>query len=92
MSEESKVIDTQEAFDSAIKSRLERNTKTVTEEVTKKFEGYLSPEDFSKKTEKGYSEGRRRRNGIRKMNISIRWTCIRLEIFYKNFIDYLLYY
>ena len=51
MSEEFKVIDTQEAFDSAIKSRLERNTKTVTEEVTKKFEGYLSPEDFSKKTE-----------------------------------------
>ena len=41
MSEEFKVIDTQEAFDSAIKSRLERNTKTVTEEVTKKFEGYL---------------------------------------------------
>ena len=31
MSEEFKIIDTQEAFDSAIKSRLERNTKTVTE-------------------------------------------------------------
>ena len=48
MSEEFKVIDTQEAFDSAIKSRLERNTKTVTEEVTKKFEGWLSPEDVTK--------------------------------------------
>lgn len=48
MSEEFKIIDTQEAFDSAIKSRLEHNTKTVTEEVTKKFEGWLSPEDVTK--------------------------------------------
>lgn len=43
-------IETQEAFDAAIKGRIERNTKTVTEEVTKKFEGYISPEDASKQT------------------------------------------
>lgn len=43
-------IETQEAFDAAIKSRIERNTKTVTEEVTKKYEGYISPEDASKQT------------------------------------------
>lgn len=43
-------IETQEAFDNAIKSRLERNTKTVTEEVTKKFEGYISPDDFDSRT------------------------------------------
>lgn len=41
-------INTQEEFDNAIKSRLERNTRTVTEEVTKKFEGFLSPEDVEK--------------------------------------------
>ena len=43
-------IETQEAFDAAIKGRIERNTKTVTEEVTKKYEGYISPEDVSKQT------------------------------------------
>ena len=43
-------IETQEAFDAAIKGRIERNTKTVTEEVTKKYEGYISPEDASKQT------------------------------------------
>ncbi len=51
MSEEFKIIESQEAFDNAIKSRLERNTRTVTEEVTKKFEGWLSPEDVTKKTD-----------------------------------------
>ena len=52
MSEESKefkVIDSQEAFDNAIKSRLERNTKTVTESITKefneKYSGWISPDD-----------------------------------------------
>ena len=45
MSEEFKPIETQDAFDAAIKSRLERNTRKVTEEVEKKYEGYLSPED-----------------------------------------------
>ena len=48
MSEEFKAIETQEAFDAAIKGRLERNTRTVTEEVTKKFEGWISPEDAAK--------------------------------------------
>ena len=43
-------IETQEAFDAAIKSRIERNTKSVTDEVTKKYEGYISPEDVSKQT------------------------------------------
>ena len=42
--------ETQEAFDAAIKSRIERNTKSVTDEVTKKYEGYISPEDASKQT------------------------------------------
>ena len=48
MSEEFKVIDTQEAFDAAIKARLERNTKAVTAEVSKKYEGWLSPEEVKK--------------------------------------------
>lgn len=51
MAEEFKAIDTQEAFDAAIKSRLERNTRTVTEEVTKKFAGWISPEDAAKNSE-----------------------------------------
>ena len=50
MPEEFKAIETQEAFDAAIKSRIERNTKSVTDEVTKKYEGYISPEDVSKQT------------------------------------------
>lgn len=48
MSEDFKVIETQEAFDAAIKARLERNTKSVTEEVTKKFEGWISPDEAKK--------------------------------------------
>ncbi len=48
MSEEFKPIETQEAFDAAIKARLERNTRSVTDEVAKKFEGYLSPDDVTK--------------------------------------------
>lgn len=48
MSEEFKVIDSQEAFDAAIKARLDRNTRSVTDEVTKKFEGWTSPEDAKK--------------------------------------------
>lgn len=52
MSEEFKVIETQEAFDAAIKSRIERNTRTVTEEVTKKFEGYISPDEAKKTTDR----------------------------------------
>lgn len=52
MPEEFKPIETQEAFDAAIKSRLERNTRTVTEEVTKKYEGYLSPDEVATAKEK----------------------------------------
>lgn len=43
-------ITTQEAFDEAIKARIDRNTKTVTAEVTKKYEGFISPEDYTAKT------------------------------------------
>lgn len=45
-----KTIETQEELDSIIKERLARNTKTVTDEVTKKFEGYISPDDLGAKT------------------------------------------
>lgn len=47
---EFKAITTQEEFDAAIKSRLERCKTSTTEEVTKKFEGYISPEDLNSKT------------------------------------------
>lgn len=43
-------INTQEEFDNMVKDRLARTTKTVTEEVTKNFEGYVSPEELGKKT------------------------------------------
>ena len=43
-------ITTQEEFDNAIKERIARTTKSVTDEVTKKFEGYISPDDFGRKT------------------------------------------
>ena len=43
-------ITSQEDFDSMIKERLERNTKSVTADVEKKFEGYISPDDFKSKT------------------------------------------
>lgn len=46
MAENFEPITTQEAFDNAIKARLERNTETV----KKQFEGYISPDDFKTKT------------------------------------------
>lgn len=48
MSTEFKAIETQEDFDAAIKARLDRNTKTVTDEVKKSYEGYLSPDEAKK--------------------------------------------
>ena len=48
---EFEAITTQEAFDTAIKARLERNTRTVTEQVAKQYEGWLSPEDAAKNSE-----------------------------------------
>lgn len=45
---EFKTIETQEEFDAAIKARLDRNTKTVTDEVKKGFEGYISPDEAKK--------------------------------------------
>lgn len=50
-----KPIETQEELDGIIKDRLARNTKSVTDEVTKKFEGFMSPDDYSKK-EKEYTD------------------------------------
>ena len=52
MSEEFKAIESQEALDAIIKARLDRNTKSVTDsvtaEITKKYEGYISPDDAKK--------------------------------------------
>ena len=48
MANEFKAIETQEDFDAAIKARLDRNTKTVTDEVKKSYEGYLSPDEVKK--------------------------------------------
>ena len=45
---EFKVIETQEELDSIIKDRLDRNTKKITAEVTKQFEGYISPDDAAR--------------------------------------------
>ena len=45
---EFKPIETQEAFDAAIKERLERAKKTVTDEVKKQYEGWISPDDAKK--------------------------------------------
>lgn len=50
MANEFKAIETQEDFDAAIKARLDRNTKTVTDEVKKSFEGYISPDEAKKLT------------------------------------------
>lgn len=45
---EFKTIETQEQLDAIIKDRLARNTKTVTDEVKKQYEGYISPDDAAK--------------------------------------------
>ncbi len=45
-----KTIETQEELDSILKARLDRNTKTTTAEVEKKYEGWLSPEAAAKQT------------------------------------------
>lgn len=43
-------IETQEAFDEAIKSRIERATQKAAVDTAKKFEGYISPDDLTAKT------------------------------------------
>lgn len=48
MSEEFKPIETQEAFDAAIKSRIERAKQSAAEEAKKAFAGWISPEDAKK--------------------------------------------
>lgn len=45
---EFKVIESQEELDNIIKDRLDRNTKKITAEVTKQFEGYISPDEAAK--------------------------------------------
>ena len=47
---EFKAIETQEELDNIIKDRLDRNTKKITAEVTKQFEGFISPDDAAKST------------------------------------------
>ena len=48
---EFKPIETQEALDAIIKERLERQKKSVTEEIKKQYEGWTSPEDSKKFSE-----------------------------------------
>jgi hypothetical protein len=48
MSEEFKPIETQEAFDAAIKSRIERAKQSAAEEAKKAFSGWISPDDAKK--------------------------------------------
>ena len=48
---EFKAIETQEELDAIIKARIDRNTKTVTDEVKKSYEGYISPDEAKKLTE-----------------------------------------
>ena len=45
---EFKPIETQEAFDAAIKDRIERAKKSAADEVRKQFEGWVSPDDYKK--------------------------------------------
>lgn len=45
---EFKAIETQEALDAILKDRLDRQKKTVTDEVRKQYEGWISPEDAKK--------------------------------------------
>ena len=45
---EFKTIETQEELDAILKARLDRNTKTVTDEVKKSYEGYISPDEAKK--------------------------------------------
>ncbi|MBR1750840.1 MAG: DUF4355 domain-containing protein [Ruminococcus sp.] len=49
---EFKVIETQEELDNIIRDRLARNTKTVTAEVTRQYEGFISPDEQAKLTKK----------------------------------------
>ncbi len=51
MANEFKTIETQEELDAIIKARLDRNTKTVTDEVKKSYDGYLSPDEVKKLTD-----------------------------------------
>lgn len=48
---EFKPIETQEALDAIIKDRLDRQKKSVTDEVKKQYEGWISPDDAKKTQE-----------------------------------------
>ena len=45
---EFKPIETQEALDAILKDRLDRQKKSVTDEIKKQYEGWISPEDAKK--------------------------------------------
>ena len=47
---EFKAITTQEEFDNAIRERLAKQIRKTAEEVEKRFEGWLSPDDVKAKT------------------------------------------
>lgn len=49
---EFKPIETQEALDAIIKDRIERAKKTAADEAVKKYEGWISPEDAKKSTDR----------------------------------------
>lgn len=49
---EFKPIETQEALDAILKERLDRQKKSVTEEVRKEYEGWISPEEAKKSADK----------------------------------------
>lgn len=48
---EFKPIETQEALDAILKDRLDRQKKSVTDEIKKQYEGWISPEDAKKSTD-----------------------------------------
>lgn len=52
MSEEFKAITTQEAFDAAIKDRIERAKKTAAADAAKQYEGWISPDEAQKSADR----------------------------------------
>ena len=49
---EFKPIETQEALDAIIRERIDRAKKSAADEAAKKYEGYLSPDDVKKHTDR----------------------------------------
>ena len=63
-----KIIETQEQLDSIILERIGR----VKESVRKEFEGYISPEEFTKKTEALNTEIANLKENLNKSNEKIK--------------------